>query len=120
MHIFTSSTLGPGSNDSNHIEGQRLCELFVNQWCDFVQVRSGNGRRAPSWLAVDSKHGLISGVPQKQDLGPHTFTVTAHGNTRGLTATDSFTVEVSTLKNCKHGNYGILNRDSCRVRQNHH
>lgn len=59
-----------------------------------LQVRSEDGRRTPSWLAVDSKHGLISGVPQKQDLGAHTFTVTAHGNTQGLTATDSFTVEV--------------------------
>lgn len=57
----------------------------------------------PSWLAVDSRHGLISGVPQKQDLGTHTFTVTAHGNTRGLTATDSFTIEV-----CLHFIFNIV------------
>lgn len=59
-----------------------------------LQVRREDGRRMPSWLAVDSKHGLISGIPQQSDLGPHTFTVTAHGRTRGLTATDSFTIEV--------------------------
>lgn len=64
----------------------------------FSQVRSEDGRHVPSWLAVDSKHGIISGIPQKQDLGAHTFTVTAHGRTHGLTATDSFTIEVSTRK----------------------
>lgn len=61
----------------------------------FWKVRSEDGRHTPSWLAVDSKHGLISGIPQQQDLGAHTFTVTAHGRTHGLTATDSFSVEVS-------------------------
>jgi hypothetical protein len=60
-----------------------------------MKVRRDDGRRMPNWLAVDSKHGLISGIPQQADLGPHTFTVTAHGNTHGLTATDSFTIEVS-------------------------
>lgn len=46
----------------------------------------------PNWMAIDSKHGLISGVPLEQDLGPHAFTVTAHGST--ATASDSFTIEV--------------------------
>lgn len=44
---------------------------------------------------MDTKHGLISGVPQKQDLGAHSFTVIAQGRTHGLTATDTFTVEVN-------------------------
>ncbi|CAH2239119.1 jg10407 [Pararge aegeria aegeria] len=57
------------------------------------KVRSQDGHRLPSWLAVDTKHGLVSGVPQKQDVGAHAFTVIAHGRTHGLTATDSFTVE---------------------------
>ncbi|XP_037294966.1 dystroglycan isoform X4 [Manduca sexta] len=70
------------------------------------KVRSEEGRRTPSWLAVDSRHGLISGVPQKQDLGTHTFTVTAHGATRGLTATDSFTIEVKKAEEKPHSKYG--------------
>lgn len=82
--------------------------LFVSQFClspnpsrpmiittTSFQVRREDNRRLPSWLAVDSKHGLISGLPQQTDLGAHTFTVTAHGTTHGLTATDSFTIEVS-------------------------
>lgn len=60
----------------------------------YTQVRNEDGRRLPSWLAVDTKHGLISGVPQRQDLGSHNFRVTAHGRTHGLTAIDTFTVEV--------------------------
>ncbi|XP_063385930.1 dystroglycan 1 isoform X3 [Cydia fagiglandana] len=70
------------------------------------KVHSEDGRRTPSWLAVDSRHGLISGVPQPQDLGPHTFTVTAHGRTRGLSATDSFTIEVKKSEEKPHSRYG--------------
>ncbi|RVE48322.1 hypothetical protein evm_007073 [Chilo suppressalis] len=70
------------------------------------KVRREDGRRMPSWLAVDSKHGLISGIPQHGDLGPHTFTVTAHGRTHGLTATDSFTIEVKKAEEKPHSKYG--------------
>nr|XP_049701151.1 dystroglycan 1 isoform X1 [Helicoverpa armigera]XP_049701152.1 dystroglycan 1 isoform X1 [Helicoverpa armigera]XP_049701153.1 dystroglycan 1 isoform X1 [Helicoverpa armigera]XP_049701155.1 dystroglycan 1 isoform X1 [Helicoverpa armigera] len=80
-----------------------------------VKVRSEGGRRMPSWLAVDSRHGLISGVPQKQDLGTHTFTVTAHGSTRGLTATDSFTVEVKKAQDRPHSKYGSCVGEESRL-----
>ncbi|CAG9795714.1 unnamed protein product [Diatraea saccharalis] len=70
------------------------------------KVRREDDRRMPSWLAVDSKHGLISGIPQPVDLGPHTFTVTAHGRTHGLTATDSFTIEVKKSEEKPHSKYG--------------
>ncbi|XP_047030655.1 dystroglycan 1 isoform X2 [Helicoverpa zea] len=79
------------------------------------KVRSEGGRRMPSWLAVDSRHGLISGVPQKQDLGTHTFTVTAHGSTRGLTATDSFTVEVKKAQDRPHSKYGSCVGEESRL-----
>ncbi|XP_022823443.1 dystroglycan isoform X1 [Spodoptera litura] len=79
------------------------------------KVRSEDGRRMPSWLAVDSRHGLISGVPQKQDLGTHTFTVTAHGNTRGLTATDSFTIEVKKAQDRPHSKYGSCVGEESRL-----
>ncbi|KAJ8717840.1 hypothetical protein PYW07_005770 [Mythimna separata] len=79
------------------------------------KVRSEDGRRMPSWLAVDSRHGLISGVPQKQDLGTHTFTVTAHGSTRGLTATDSFTVEVKKAQDKPHSKYGSCVGEESRL-----
>ncbi|CAH0695832.1 unnamed protein product [Spodoptera exigua] len=79
------------------------------------KVRSEDGRRMPSWLAVDSRHGLISGVPQKQDLGTHTFTVTAHGNTRGLTATDSFTIEVKKAQDKPHSKYGSCVGEESRL-----
>ncbi|KAJ8717197.1 hypothetical protein PYW08_005596 [Mythimna loreyi] len=79
------------------------------------KVRSEDGRRMPSWLAVDSRHGLISGVPQKQDLGTHTFTVTAHGSTRGLTATDSFTVEVKKSQDKPHSKYGSCVGEESRL-----
>ncbi|XP_075981597.1 dystroglycan isoform X2 [Anticarsia gemmatalis] len=79
------------------------------------KVRSEDGRRMPGWLAVDSRHGLISGVPQKQDLGTHTFTVTAHGNTHGLTATDSFTIEVKKAQDKPHSKYGSCMGDESRL-----
>ncbi|XP_026320521.1 dystroglycan isoform X2 [Hyposmocoma kahamanoa] len=78
------------------------------------KVRSEDGRHIPSWLAVDSKHGIISGIPQKQDLGAHTFTVTAHGRTHGLTATDSFTIEVKKAEDKPYSKYGI-----CHNNENH-
>ncbi|XP_049877317.1 dystroglycan 1 isoform X2 [Pectinophora gossypiella] len=77
------------------------------------KVRSEDGRRTPSWLAVDSRHGLISGIPQHEDLGAHTFTVTAHGRTHGLTATDSFTIEVKKADEKPHSKYG-----SCKSGEN--
>ncbi|CAH0590361.1 unnamed protein product [Chrysodeixis includens] len=80
-----------------------------------VRNEESNGRRMPSWLAVDSRHGLISGVPQKQDLGAHTFTVTAHGNTRGLTATDSFTIEVKKAQDKPHSKYGSCVGEESRL-----
>ncbi|XP_059060908.1 dystroglycan 1 isoform X2 [Achroia grisella] len=70
------------------------------------KVRRDDGRHTPNWLAVDSKHGLISGLPQQADLGAHTFTVTAHGRTRGLTATDSFTIEVKKAEEKPQSKYG--------------
>ncbi|CAB3257028.1 unnamed protein product [Arctia plantaginis] len=79
------------------------------------KVRSDGGRHTPNWLAVDSKHGLISGVPQKQDIGPHTFTVTAHGNTHGLTATDSFTIEVKKAHEKPQSKYGSCMGDESRL-----
>ncbi|XP_064292601.1 dystroglycan 1 isoform X2 [Plodia interpunctella] len=79
------------------------------------KVRREDGRRLPSWLAVDSKHGLISGLPQHVDLGSHTFTVTAHGRTRGLTATDSFTIEVKKAEEKPHSKYGSCIRTEKRL-----
>ncbi|XP_072942786.1 uncharacterized protein Dg isoform X2 [Epargyreus clarus] len=79
------------------------------------KVRSEDGRRTPSWLAVDTKHGLISGVPQPQDLGAHTFTVVAHGRTHGLTATDSFTIEVKKADEKPQSKYGICVRNENRL-----
>ncbi|KAJ2948541.1 hypothetical protein O0L34_g7794 [Tuta absoluta] len=77
------------------------------------KVRLENGRRTPSWLAVDSRHGLISGIPQASDVGAHSFTVTAHGRTHGLTATDSFTIEVKKAEEKPHSKYG-----SCKTGEN--
>ncbi|XP_038211020.1 dystroglycan isoform X2 [Zerene cesonia] len=79
------------------------------------KVRSEGGRRLPSWLAVDTKHGLISGVPQKQDLGSHAFTVTAHGRTHGLTATDMFTVEVKKSEEKPQSKYGTCVHNENRL-----
>lgn len=70
------------------------------------KVRRDDGRHTPNWLAVDSKHGLISGLPQQADLGAHTFSITAHGRTRGLTATDSFTIEVKKAEDKPQSKYG--------------
>ncbi|KAL4714980.1 hypothetical protein ACJJTC_003131 [Scirpophaga incertulas] len=70
------------------------------------KVRREDGRRLPGWLAVDSKHGLISGIPQRGDVGSHTFTVTAHGRTRGLTASDTFTIEVKRSEEKPYSKYG--------------
>ncbi|XP_062529974.1 dystroglycan 1 isoform X6 [Bombyx mori] len=79
------------------------------------KVRSDHGRRTPNWLAVDSRHGLISGIPQYQDIGTHTFTVTAHGTTKGLTATDSFTIEVKKGEDKPHSKYGTCIGDENRL-----
>ncbi|XP_026495490.1 dystroglycan 1 isoform X6 [Vanessa tameamea] len=79
------------------------------------KVRSEDGIHMPSWLAVDTKHGLISGVPQKQDLGAHTFTVIAHGRTHGLTATDSFTIEVKKADEKPQSKYGTCIRNENRL-----
>ncbi|XP_069361366.1 dystroglycan 1 isoform X2 [Maniola hyperantus] len=79
------------------------------------KVRSQDGHRLPSWLAVDTKHGLVSGVPQKQDIGAHAFTVIAHGRTRGLTATDSFTVEVKRADEKPQSKYGTCYRSENRL-----
>ncbi|XP_050352767.1 dystroglycan 1 isoform X4 [Nymphalis io] len=79
------------------------------------KVRSEDGIHMPSWLAVDTKHGLISGVPQKQDLGAHTFTVIAHGRTHGLTATDSFTIEVKKSDEKPQSKYGTCIRNENRL-----
>ncbi|XP_045501592.1 dystroglycan 1 isoform X2 [Colias croceus] len=79
------------------------------------KVRSEGGRRLPSWLAVDTKHGLISGVPQKQDVGSHAFTVTAHGRTHGLTATDTFTVEVKKAEEKPQSKYGTCIHNENRL-----
>ncbi|VVC94024.1 unnamed protein product [Leptidea sinapis] len=79
------------------------------------KVRSDNGRRLPSWLAVDTKHGLISGLPQRQDLGAHTFTVTAHGRAHGLTATDVFTIEVKKSEEKPQSKYGACVHNENRL-----
>ncbi|CAK1551491.1 unnamed protein product [Leptosia nina] len=79
------------------------------------KVRSEGDRRLPSWLAVDTKHGLISGVPQKQDLGTHTFSVTAHGRTHGLTATDTFTIEVKKADEKPQSRYGTCIHNENRL-----
>ncbi|XP_045452304.1 dystroglycan 1 [Melitaea cinxia] len=79
------------------------------------KVKSEDGVRMPSWLAVDTKHGLISGMPQKQDLGAHTFTVIAHGRTHGLTATDSFTIEVKKADEKPQSKYGTCVRNENRL-----
>ncbi|XP_060805480.1 dystroglycan 1 isoform X3 [Amyelois transitella] len=79
------------------------------------KIRREDGRRTPSWLAVDSKHGLISGLPQHADLGAHTFTVTAHGQTKGLTATDSFTIEVKKAEEKPHSKYGSCVRSENKL-----
>lgn len=79
------------------------------------KVKSEDGVRMPSWLAVDTKHGLISGMPQKQDLGAHTFTVIAHGRTHGLTATDSFTIEVKKADEKPQSKYGTCIRNENRL-----
>ncbi|XP_023954357.2 dystroglycan 1 isoform X2 [Bicyclus anynana] len=79
------------------------------------KVRSQDGHRLPSWLAVDTKHGLVSGVPQKHDIGAHAFTVIAHGRTRGLTATDSFTVEVKRADEKPQSKYGTCFRTENRL-----
>ncbi|XP_039758900.1 dystroglycan isoform X2 [Pararge aegeria] len=79
------------------------------------KVRSQDGHRLPSWLAVDTKHGLVSGVPQKQDVGAHAFTVIAHGRTHGLTATDSFTVEVKRADEKPQSKYGTCLRNENRL-----
>ncbi|GBP62898.1 Dystroglycan [Eumeta japonica] len=70
------------------------------------KVRAEGGRHTPSWLAVDSRHGIISGVPLAHDRGSHTFTVTAHGRTAGLTAADTFTVEVKKSEEKPQSKYG--------------
>ncbi|CAG9564071.1 unnamed protein product [Danaus chrysippus] len=79
------------------------------------KVRREDGRHLPGWLAVDTKHGLVSGVPQKQDLGAHSFTVIAHGKTHGLTATDTFTVEVKKAEEKPQSKYGTCVRNENRL-----
>ncbi|XP_045490682.1 dystroglycan 1 isoform X3 [Pieris rapae] len=79
------------------------------------KVRSEDGRRLPSWLAVDTKHGLISGVPQRQDIGSHNFRVTAHGRTHGLTAMDTFTVEVKKSEEKPQSRYGTCINNESRL-----
>ncbi|XP_032520164.2 dystroglycan 1 isoform X2 [Danaus plexippus] len=79
------------------------------------KVRREDGRHLPGWLAVDTKHGLISGVPQKQDLGAHSFTVIAQGRTHGLTATDTFTVEVKKAEEKPQSKYGTCVRNENRL-----
>ncbi|KAM3963280.1 LOW QUALITY PROTEIN: dystroglycan [Aphomia sociella] len=70
------------------------------------KVRRDDGRHTPNWLAVDSKHGLISGLPQLADLGAHIFRVTAQGRTAGLTASDTFTIEVKKAEEKPQSKYG--------------
>ncbi|CAH0724390.1 unnamed protein product, partial [Brenthis ino] len=79
------------------------------------KVRKEDGRHMPNWLAVDTKHGLITGVPQKQDLGSHAFTVVAHGRTHGLTATDSFTIEVKSSDDKPQSKYGTCVNNEKRL-----
>ncbi|XP_041985077.1 dystroglycan isoform X3 [Aricia agestis] len=76
------------------------------------KVRTEDGRPMPSWLAVDTKHGLVSGIPLRRDIGSHTFTVVAHARTHGLTATDSFTIEVKKSEDKPQSKYGSCHREN--------
>ncbi|XP_048483992.1 dystroglycan 1 isoform X4 [Plutella xylostella] len=78
------------------------------------KVRSDHGR-LPGWLAVDSKHGLISGIPQAEDLGAHSFTVTAHGRAPGVSASDTFTVEVKKSEDKPQSKYGTCSPGQSRL-----
>ncbi|XP_068620063.1 dystroglycan 1 isoform X2 [Battus philenor] len=79
------------------------------------KVYSKSARQTPSWLAVDSRHGLISGLPQREHLGAHGFAVVAHGHTRGLTATDYFTIEVKNAEEKPQSKYGSCRHDENRL-----
>ncbi|CAK1584602.1 unnamed protein product [Parnassius mnemosyne] len=79
------------------------------------KVYSKEARQTPGWLAVDSRHGLISGLPQHEHLGTHNFAVVAHGHTRGLTVTDYFTIEVKNAEEKPQSKYGSCKHDENRL-----
>ncbi|XP_013162810.1 PREDICTED: dystroglycan isoform X1 [Papilio xuthus] len=79
------------------------------------KVYSKSSRQTPSWLAVDSRHGLLSGLPQRAQLGAHALAVVAHGHTRGLTATDYFTIEVKESNEKPQSKYGWCRHDENRL-----
>ncbi|CAH2042303.1 unnamed protein product, partial [Iphiclides podalirius] len=79
------------------------------------KVYSKSARQTPGWLAVDSRHGLISGLPQREHLGAHNFAVVAQGHTRGLTATDYFTIEVKDAGAKPQSKYGSCSHDESRL-----